>query len=63
MNAAPTESEIGRRIAYLRQEIRAAEEKIPRTVAAIKSRKATLTRLEARLVLGGTSRAALHDNE
>ena len=44
-------SDLRHRVEALRAEIAAAENKIPRTVEAIRTRKQTLSRLEAELAL------------
>lgn len=65
MNTAATTSscaELRRRIETLRAEVAQAEAKIPRTYEAIRTRKQTISRLEARLVLE-ESRPAQHDDE
>ena len=43
--------ELRRRLEILRAEVAQAEAKIPRTVEAIRTRKETIARLEARLAL------------
>lgn len=53
MSTTDTPEALRARIATLREEIRAAEAKIPRTVESIRTRKTTLARLEAKLALVG----------
>jgi septal ring factor EnvC (AmiA/AmiB activator) len=51
------------RIEALKAEIAQAEAKIPRTVEAIRTRKQTLARLEARLAIEGDPHPARTSNE
>lgn len=53
--------DLRRRIELLREEIAQAEAKIPRTYEAIRTRKQTLARLEARLVLNESRPARISD--
>jgi len=52
-----------RRIETLRADIAAAEAKIPRTREAIRTRKQTLSRLEAKLALGESHPARTDDGQ
>lgn len=63
MNSSPIIQDLRRRIARLREEVRTAETKIPRMHEAIRTRRLTLARLEARLALESESHPAPHDHE
>ncbi len=63
MNTVETPESLRARIGALKDEIRAAEAKIPRTVESIRTRKQTLARLEAKLALFGESHPARSHHE
>lgn len=58
MNAPLSIQELRQRIARLREEVRTAEAKLPRMHDAIRTRRLTISQLEAKLALHGESHPA-----